>query len=234
MYKMKSIILASGFGTRLYPLTIDRPKCMLEYKGKPIISHMVDKVPKHVDILVTTNKKFEAHFRRWQKTLDREVIVCVEPVFSEEQSFGAVGSLHYWVTTANITDDLLVLAGDNYFGFDLTKFISAYDRKNTLVAVCDIGDKAKARQFGVVQLDGHKVVGFDEKPIEPKSTLAATACYLLPVRVFPLLSEFARKGKADNLGSFIAYLTNVDEVHAYVFAELWFDIGSIDTYYSTR
>ena len=184
--------------------------------------------------MVTTNKKFEAHFRRWQKTLDREITVCVEPVFSEEQSFGAVGSLHYWVTTANITDDLLVLAGDNYFEFGLTNFASAYNRKNTLVAVCDIGDKSKASQFGVVQLDGHRIVGFDEKPVEPKSTLVATACYLLPVRVFPLLSEFVRKGKADNLGSFIAYLSKVDEVHAYVFAELWFDIGNIDTYYSTR
>jgi len=234
VYKMKSIILASGFGTRLYPLTIHKPKCLLEYKGKPIISHLVDKIPKHVDILVTTNRKFEAHFRRWQKTLDREVTVCVEPVFSEEQSFGAVGSLHYWVTTAHITDDLLVLAGDNYFEFDLTKFVSAYNRKNTLVAVCDIGDKSKACQFGVVQLDGHKVVRFDEKPVEPKSTLVATACYLFPVRVFPLLSEFVRKGKAGNLGSFIAYLSNVDEVHAYVFAEPWLDIGSIDTYYSTR
>ncbi len=215
-------------------MTIHKPKCLLEYKGKPIIGHMVDKIPKQLDILVTTNKKFEAHFRRWQQTLDREITVCVEPVFSEEQSFGAVGSLHYWVTTANITDDLLVLAGDNYFEFDLTKFIGAYNRRNTLVAVCDIGDKSKACQFGVVQLDGQKIVRFDEKPVEPKSTLAATACYLLPVRVFPLLSEFVRKGKAGNLGSFIAYLTNVDEVHAYVFAELWLDIGSIDTYYSTR
>jgi len=231
---MKSIILASGFGTRLYPLTIYKPKCLLEYKGKPIISLLVDKIPKQVDILVTTNKKFEADFRRWQETLDREITLCVEPVFSEGQSFGAVGSLHYWVTTEHITDDLLVLAGDNYFEFGLNEFISAYNRKNTLVAVCDIGDKSKACQFGVVQLDGHKIVGFDEKPIEPKSALAATACYILPVRVFSLLSEFVRKGKADNLGSFIAYLTNVDEVHAYVFVELWLDIGSIDTYYLTR
>ena len=75
---MKSIILASGFGTRLYPLTIDKPKCLLEYKGKPIINHIIDKMPKNVDILVTTNKKFAAHFRKWQKTLDREIIVCVE------------------------------------------------------------------------------------------------------------------------------------------------------------
>jgi len=72
-------------------LTIHKPKCLLEYKGKPIISLLVDKIPKQVDILVTTNKKFEAHFRRWQETLDREITLCVEPVFSKGQSFGAVG-----------------------------------------------------------------------------------------------------------------------------------------------
>ena len=82
--------------------------------------------------------------------MDREITVCLEPVFGEEQRFGALGSLHYWITTANITDDLLVLSGDNYFEFGLTHFTSAYNRKNTLVAVCDIGDKFKASQFGVV------------------------------------------------------------------------------------
>ncbi|MFC2035026.1 NDP-sugar synthase [Chloroflexota bacterium] len=99
---MKSMILASGFGTRLYPLTISRPKCLLEYKGEPIISHTIDKILKYMDILVTTNKKFEAHFLRWEKTLHREIILYVEPVSSEEQSFGAVGSLHHWINTANI------------------------------------------------------------------------------------------------------------------------------------
>ncbi|MFC2002119.1 nucleotidyltransferase family protein [Chloroflexota bacterium] len=229
---MKSIILASGFGTRLYPLTVNTPKCLLEYKGKPIINHMIDKIPEHLDILVTTNKKFETHFRRWQKTLDREVVLCVEPVFTEEQSLGAVGSLNYCVTTANISDDILVLAGDNYFEFNLSEFISTYYGKNALVAICDIGDESRARQFGVVQLDGQKIVRFDEKPVEPQSTLVATGCYLLSVRIFPLLSEFVRKGKVNNLGSFIAYLTNVDDVYAYTFIEPWVDIGSIDTYYS--
>ncbi|MFC1874249.1 nucleotidyltransferase family protein [Chloroflexota bacterium] len=229
---MKSIILASGFGTRLYPLTINTPKCLLEYRGKPIINHIIDKIPEHQDILVTTNKKFETHFQRWQRTLDREIGLCVEPVFTEEQSLGAVGSLNYCVTTANISDDILVLAGDNYFEFDLSKFISAYYGENALVAICDIGDKSKASQFGVVQLDGQKIVRFDEKPVEPQSTLVATGCYLLPVRIFPLLSQFVRKGEVNNLGSFIAYLANIDDVHAYTFIEPWVDIGSIDTYYS--
>ena len=61
-------------------------------------------------------------------------------------------------------------------------------------------------------------------------TFCQYGCFLY----FQILSEFVTKGKADNLGSFIAYLSKVDEVHAYVFAELWLDIGNIDTYYSTR
>ncbi|MFC2036131.1 nucleotidyltransferase family protein [Chloroflexota bacterium] len=232
---MKSIILASGFGTRLYPLTINTPKCLLEYKGKPILNHIIDKIPEHVDILVTTNRKFETHFRKWQRTLDREVVLCVEPVLTEEESLGAVGSLTYCITKANILDDILVLAGDNYFEFDLSKFISisTYYGKNALVAIHDIGDISRACQFGVVQLYKQKIVRFDEKPVEPQSTLVATGCYLLPVRIIPLLLQFVRKGEVNNLGNFIAHLANVDDVYTYTFTEPWVDIGSFDTYHST-
>jgi len=72
------------------------------------------------------------------------------------------------------------------------------------------------------------IIGFEEKPIEPKCGLIATAYYIFPQRIFPLLSQYCAKGERDNLGSFIAYLIDRDEVHAYTFSELWFDIGSID------
>ena len=227
---MKSLILASGFGTRLYPLIRYKAKGLLKYKGKPIISYIVDKIPQDMDILVNTNKKFEADFRRWRNTIKRKVILCIEPVFTEEQTFGAIGSLDYWIRTKNIIDDLLVIASDNYFEFDLLQFISAYNGKNTLVAIYDIGDKTKASQFGVIQVDGRKVIEFEEKPVEPKCSLVATACYVLPQRIFPLLSQYCSEGKRDNLGDFIAYLIDIDEVHAYTFSELWFDIGSIDVH----
>ena len=226
---MKSLILASGFGTRLYPLTINKAKGLLEYKGKALISHIVDKIPQDMDIFINTNKKFEPDFRYWQKTVSRNVTLCVEPVLTEEQTFGAVGSLDYWIRTKNITDDLLVIAGDNYFEFDLCRFIATYNDKNTLVAIYDIGDKGKAGQFGVVQLRGQRIIEFEEKPTEPKCSLIATACYVFPQRIFPLLYHYCAEGKRDNLGSFIAYLADVDEVHAYVFSELWLDIGSVDT-----
>jgi glucose-1-phosphate thymidylyltransferase len=231
---MKSLILASGFGTRLYPLTLTKAKALLEYKGKALISHIVDKIPQDIDILVNINKKFEADFHRWQGIIGRAVTLCVEPVFTEEQAFGAVGSLDYWIRTENITDDLLVIASDNYFELDLSQFIAAYNDKNTLVAVYDIGDKSKASQYGVVQLDGCRIAGFEEKPAQPKSSLIAIACYILPPRIFPLLLQCCAKGKRDNLGDLIAYLIGTDEVHAYPFSEMWFDMGSIDVYQSLQ
>jgi len=224
--EMISLILASGFGVRLYPLTINQAKGLLEYKGKPLLTHLVDKIPKNIDIFINTNKKFESNFRRWQRTMDRPITLCVEPVFTEKEALGAIGSLDYWLTTKNITDDILVVASDNYFEFDLIRFISAYNGKNTLVAIHDIGDKNKARQFGVVQLDGRKIIEFEEKPVASKSSLVAAACYVFPRRIIPILSSYCAQGKRDNLGSFIAYLVETDEVEAYVFSETWLDIGS--------
>lgn len=225
---MKCLILAGGFGTRLYPLTINRAKALLGYKGKPIISHIVDKIPKNIDIMVNTNKKFEADFHQWQRTINRKVEILVEEVLSEDQKLGAVGSLNFWIEKKPIVEALLVIAGDNYFEFDLAQFIARYDGKHTLVAVYDIGDKGKASQFGVVQLDGHRIAEFQEKPAKPKSSLVATACYIFPQWIFPLLRQYCQRGKRDNLGSFIAYLIDKDEVHAYTFTESWIDIGSVE------
>ncbi len=225
---MKCLILAGGFATRLYPLTINRAKALLEYKGAPIINHIVDKIPRNIDIMVSTNQKFEADFRCWQQGLDREVEILVEEALSEGQKLGAVSSLSYWIESRSISEDLLVIAGDNYFEFDLAQFIAASNSRNVLVAVYDIGDKDKASQFGVVQLDGHRIAKFQEKPASPESSLVATACYIFPQRIFPLLRKYCRQSKRDNPGSFIAHLIDYDEVHAYIFTEPWLDIGSLE------
>jgi len=53
---MKCLILASGFGTRLYPLTQNKVKALLEFKGKALINHIVDKILQDIDILVNINQ----------------------------------------------------------------------------------------------------------------------------------------------------------------------------------
>jgi glucose-1-phosphate thymidylyltransferase len=220
------MILAGGFGTRLYPLTINKPKALLEYKGKPLLSYLCSKIPRNIDILITINLKFEADFRQWQRDVSRDIELCIEEARSHEQKKGAVGSLDFWIKSKDIRDDLLVIAGDNYFGFDLSQFIAAYNGNNTLIAIHDIGDRSQARQFGVVQLAGQRIVELEEKPAKPKSSLVATASYILPSRVFPLLHQYCSGNRRDNLGSFISHLIATDEVHGYIFTEPWFDIGS--------
>ena len=222
---MKCLVMAGGFGVRLYPLTITKAKALLEDRGKPLITYLIDKVPRDMEILVSTNTKFEADFRQWQRTIDRRIELCVEEAQSEEQKRGAVSALDFWIERKSIDGNLMVIAGDNYFGFALAQFIAAYNGKNTLVAIHDIGDRRKASNFGVVQLDGYRIAKFEEKPANPKSSLIATACYILPPRVFPLLCQYCSEGRCDNLGHFISYLVDVDEVHGYPFTELWFDVG---------
>ncbi len=223
---MKCLILCGGFGTRLYPLTLTKAKPLLEYKGKPLLTYIVDKVPKDMDIFVSTNRKFESDFLHWQRGIDRSVEICVEDVWSEEQRKGAVGSLNFWICNKSINEDLLVIAGDNYFELDLSRFIAAYNGKSTLIAVHDIVDKTKARQFGVVKLERNRIVEFTEKPSEPESSLIATAIYIIPPRLFPALSKYCSENKRDNLGNFFSYLVSTDKVFAYIFKEVWSDIGS--------
>lgn len=228
---MKCLILAGGFATRLYPHTINRAKALLEFKGKPIISHVVDRIPESVDILVSTNKKFEADFVAWQKTLDRAVEIAVEEAVSEEQKLGATFAIDHWIAKKKIREDLMVIAADNYFELNLIDLMGKFNGRNALVAVHDFGDKdkaceiARACQLGLVTLEGDRIVSLDEKPLEPTSSMAATGIYVLPKRVFPLLSRYCEERKRDNLGSFIAHLLEHEEVYAYSFNELWIDIG---------
>jgi len=223
---MKCLILAGGFGTRLGSIGAEKAKALLEFRNKTMLTHIVDRIPLDMDIYVTINRRFEADFHRWQKTVKRPVKICVEDAWTEEQKKGAVSSVNYWINRAEIDEDLLIIAGDNYFEFKIADFIHAYNGKHALIAVYDIGDKNKASHFGCVSVKRNRIVEFIEKPVTPKSSLIATAIYLFPQRIFPIITQYCSEERKDKLGDFISYLVRTDEVYFYSFNELWFDIGS--------
>lgn len=223
---MKCLILAGGFGTRLGAFGAQKAKALVEFRNKTLLTHIVDKIPLNIDIYISINRMFEADFRQWQKIIKRPVKICVEDAWTEEQKKGAVSSINFWIDREGINEDLIIIAGDNYFEFNLTDFIGAYDGKNAFIAVYDIGDKNKARQFGVVHLNRNRIVDFIEKPAKPGSSLVATAIYILPQRIFPTITEYCSKETKDKLGDFISYLVCSDKVYVYSFNELWFDVGS--------
>jgi glucose-1-phosphate thymidylyltransferase len=217
----------------MYPLTREKAKALLPYRGKPMINHIVDKLPSHVDIIVNVNKKFAPDFYAWKEGQPRKIDICVEDVSSEEQRLGAVGALNYWIGERGLNEDMLVFGSDNYFEFDLNDFIAAFDGRHVLVAVYDVREKSKATQYGVVRVESGRIVELDEKPAIPKSSLVSTACWIVPARVFPLIAEFCRGERKDNLGNLIAYIIGYDEVKAYPFKDTWIDIGNLEIYHST-
>ena len=234
---MKALILAAGYATRLYPLTEHQPKSLLEVGGKPIIEHIMEKIRLVLNInevFIVTNHRFFPHFQEWLNShspTSPQIKLINDGSKSNEDRLGAVGDLHFVLNRYHLKDDLLVIAGDNLFGFSIAHFINYFNLKNkSLVAFHDLKDTEKVKgKYGVGILNGSKVLDFREKPLEPRSSLASTACYIFTKEDLQLVGESIKIGKADNPGDLVKYLVQKSEVHGFVFDEYWFDVGSFES-----
>lgn len=241
MIIMKAVILAGGFAKRMWPLTKDRPKHLLPIAGRPMLEYVLDKVisvPDMERVYISTNAKFQDDFKEF---LDGylgcpayvELELVIEDTFSEGEKLGSVGALGFLIKEKNIDGELLVVGGDNLFDFDIADVHEFYKSKRGLaMVVYDVGSKDLAKLYGIVTLDGNnKVVRFVEKPPEPESTLASTACYFFTKDGVKLISRYIKEGhKADALGHFIEWLIQQTDVYGYVHDGSWFDIGSLESY----
>lgn len=234
---MKSIILAAGYGTRLYPLTKDTPKPLLDIAGKPMINYITDKLePIDIidEIIVVSNDKFYSNFVEWKNNYQgkKKITILNDGSTCNDNRLGAVGDIHFAIQNKDIQDDVIVIGGDNLFEFSIVNLIDLFKQKNSsIVAVRDLIDKEKlANKFGVIELnDDFKIIGFEEKPENPKTSLASTCCYLFTKDDMGLFEKcIEENNKPDNTGDFIKYLSSQKNIYGYIFKEKWFDIGSFE------
>jgi glucose-1-phosphate thymidylyltransferase len=232
---MKALILAAGYATRLYPLTENQPKPLLKVAGTPIMEYILQKIHKIdtiTEVFVVTNNKFHQHFIDWNKSYQSNIPITIvnDGTMSNEDRLGAIGDINFVIKNHSIQDDLMVIAGDNLFGFSLQNFVNHFkETASSTLALLDLQDVERVRnKYGVGILDGTKIVGFEEKPSEPRSTLAATACYLFTKYDLPLVSNFAEQSDADAPGNLIPWLVECSKMHGFVFTDHWFDIGSLE------
>ncbi len=132
----------------------------------------------------------------------------------------------------NIQEDLLVIAGDNLFGFSLKDFVTFYSQNDgaSSVVLYDRQDKeAIKRRYGVAVLNGSRIVNFEEKPEKPKSTLTSTACYLFNKKDLGLVAQALQQGKADNPGDLVRFLVEHSRMHGFVTNEPCFDVGTVES-----
>jgi glucose-1-phosphate thymidylyltransferase len=236
---MKVIILAAGYATRLYPLTLTQPKPLLPVAGKPMVEHVLDNLAPMggIDrVYVVTNAKFAGHFEQWSAGYAAKAKLSFTTVndgsTDDSNKLGAIGDIHYVLTTQNVDDDIVVVAGDNLFDTPLTGFGQFCREKNTpVLAVYDVGDLEEIKKYNAISVAGNgQITFFEEKPKQPTSTLTGIALYYYPKHTLPLIKQYIAEGNnPDQPGRLVQWLYPRTPVYTWRVPGLWYDIGSKET-----
>jgi glucose-1-phosphate thymidylyltransferase len=237
---MNALILAAGYATRLYPLTLNKAKPLLTVGGKPIMEWVTDSlvdVPNLETIYVVTNNKFASDFQEWSERYPSR-----QPKFkfkivndgsqNDDDKLGAIGDINFVVTRENLTrDGLLIIAGDNLFTESLTGFVACTNETEATVAVYDVGDIEAIKKYGNIIVDADGIIThFEEKPQKPRGTLAAIAIYYYSPKVLSLLTTYLAAGNnPDQPGRFVQWLYTREPVKTFQIKGKWLDIGSKET-----
>ena len=237
---MNVLILAAGYATRLYPLTLNKAKPLLVVGGKPIVEWLVDNlagIPDLETIYVVTNDKFAAGFRTWSHGYQKrhpnlKFKVVNDGSTSDNDKLGAIGDINFVVTHEKLSETgLLVAAGDNLFTNSLADFVAHARNTEVTVAVYDVGNPEAIKKYGNVTVNNEGIITrFEEKPQNPHGTLAAIALYYYSPAVLSLLRTYLAAGNnADQPGRFVQWLYTRKPVKTFQIRGQWLDIGSKET-----
>lgn len=232
---MKCLILAAGYATRLYPLTENFPKPLLEVGGKPILDWLMDDLTSKglVDeYVVVSNHKFAGIFTEW--ATDRGAVTVIDDGTStNETRLGAVRDIQLGIESAAIDDDLMVMAGDNLLSFSLCDFVDyARGKGTTCIMRFYEEDENRLHKTGVAEVDDSDLVlSMEEKPACPKSHWCCPPFYYIVKEDVPKVADAIASGcGVDAPGSFIAWLCQHTAVHAWEMPGRRYDIGNLESY----
>lgn len=244
---MKCLILAAGYATRLYPLTENFPKPLLEVGGKTILDWLVDDIDGAglVDgFIIISNHKFADHFRQWAVGKSQTIEVVDDGTSTNETRLGAVCDIRYAIDKLQLDEDLVVIAGDNVLDFSLQKFVRYAAEKHTSCVMRYFEpSEERLRKCGVLQLggdlggdlngilNGDLVTGMEEKPSNPKSHWCCPPFYFYTMEDAARIPQAIAEGcGTDAPGSFIAWLCTRTRVHAMEMPGRRYDIGNLESY----
>lgn len=233
---MKCLILAAGYATRLYPLTENFPKPLLEVGDKTILDWLIDDIDTSglVDeYVVISNHKYAHHFESWANNKQQKITVVDDGTASNETRLGAVKDIQFAIDSLQLDDDMLVIAGDNVLDFSLTEFTSYAKEKN---ASCIMRyyepEEKKLVKCGVVTIDKNdKVLDMTEKSPTPATHWCCPPFYYYTREDARLVGKGIESGcGTDAPGSYIAWLCTQTTVYAMEMPGSRYDIGNLESY----
>mgnify|MGYP002512647085 FL=1 len=236
---MKCIILAAGYATRLYPLTENFPKPLLDVQGKSILDWLIadiESIPQINEVIIVSNHKFYQQFINWKNaaSFHTDVKVIDDGSTANDNRLGAVRDIGFAIGMCGIDDDILVMAGDNLLDFSVKGFVEFYYEKKAACIMCHYEPSVeKLRRTGVVLLDeDSRVLEMQEKPETPQSNWAVPPFYIYPQNELKYILDgiACETCSTDAPGSFIAWYCQRAEVYAYLMPGKRYDIGNMESY----
>lgn len=155
-----AVVMAGGEGRRLRPLTLNRPKPMIDIGGVPLLERQVRTMTQGGlrRIFIATNylgHVIEDHFGDG-KNFDADI-----QYLRETKPLGTAGALSLLPELPN--GPLLVINGDILTNFDFGKLLEFHRETKAAITVCAVIQRLDI-SFGVLKIDGHRVIGLEEKP----------------------------------------------------------------------
>ena len=153
---MNVLILAAGYATRLYPLTLT--------KAKPLLEDNLAPIPDIRTVYVVTNDKFAEDFKAWAdgyaKSQPKITFKIVnDGSRSDADKLGAIGDIRLVITREELTNEpLIVVAGDNLFSEPLADFAAEAKGSAATLATYDVGDLEAIRKYASIKIDGEGVI----------------------------------------------------------------------------
>ncbi len=245
---MKSIILAAGYATRLYPLTKNFPKPLLEVGSSSILDRLIndiDDFPEINEHIVISNHKFISHFEEWKnsRNFKKKITLLDDGSTENENRLGAVKDILFAIEKCNIDEEILVLAGDNILDFSLRGFVDYQkEKKSACIMRHYEGEKSRLQKTGVAIIDSaDKVLKMQEKPKEPSSNWAVPPFYIYTKEDLPFIKKACSPDSNGNLicgtdapGDFIAWFCSQRPVHAWLMSGKRHDIGDLKSLEEAR
>ena len=244
---MKCIVLAAGYATRLYPLTENFPKPLLEVKRKSILDWLLEDVKSTgmVDeAIIVSNHKFYNIFKDWTDKADNlsgamKLTLLDDGSTDNDNRLGAVKDIAFAINKCQLikecnedekNDGVLVLAGDNLLDFSIKGFLDFYKEKSATCIMRHFEPSLeKLQRTGVVEVNDYdKVISMEEKPAKPKSNWAVPPFYIYGKDDLPVIVNCVNDEEInlDAPGGFIEWFCKKREVYAYEMPGKRYDIGN--------
>lgn len=223
---MEAVILAGGYGTRLRPFTFTRAKSLLPILNKPMITYILNSLPKEVDtvILAVNYRRDQIQHTIDAMNLPQQVIVNQEP-----QPLGTGGAVKYAEHLLK-SDRFFVLNADIIASISLEAMLNNHIKKHAEASI-SLWPVQNVSEYGVVKIDATgKISYFVEKPKpqDAPSNLINAGAYLLEHDVLNLIPTGRLISMEKEI--FPQIIDTTDRFYGYQFTGYWNDVGRITSY----